>query len=413
MYEKIDNFLQNNEWDKAISHIQTEKDIFTNKELLQKLGWAYSRIENYNEAITCFDKLIEMEPQMARWHYMKGYQFYMQNKWNECIVEFLQALELYPEYLVVKYRLAYAYLQITGTSLQYTKDTFWKALGQLKECHAIYEKYSKEFQEKEKQTYFDICFLHGKTIQEMKDKQEETVNLFNTALSIKQDADCQYQLAKTYFIMKRYDEALEMLPHHKKYYVKELEANIYAELRNFKESNSILFKLVKYRKKDYIYCKLAENYLQEDKIDGAIDFARQAINYGKDNYKNYLLLGKLLYKKEQYKSAVDTLAQANKMKMRKFQLSCPEADKLIAKILEITNNNPYDSQFDKKESIIVDYNPQKGFGFISDKKYGKIFVHISNIKNANSKDLKGKKVLFNIEKTDKGYCAFNVDIKED
>lgn len=413
MYEEIDNFLQNNEWDKAISLIQTEKDFSTSKELLQRLGLAYSRIENYNEAIVCFNKLIEVEPQMAKWYYMKGYQFYMQSKWNEAIVEFLKALELYPKYLVVRYRLAYAYLQITGTYLQYTKDTFWKALGQLKECHTIYKDYSKEMQEREKHTYFDICFLHGKTIQEMNNKQEEAVDLLNTALSLKQDEDCQYQLAKTYFIMKKYDKALAMMPHHNKYYVKELEANIYAELGKFKESNSILLKLVKYRKKDYIYCKLAENHIQEDKIDGAIEFTRQAINYGKDNYKNYLLLGKLLYKKEQYKSAVDTLTKASRIKMQKFQLSCPEADKLISEILETTNNNPYDLQFDKKESIIVDYNPQKCFGFIDDKEYGKVFIHISNVKNANSKDLKGKKVLYNVEKTDKGYCALNVNIKED
>ena len=59
------------------------------------------------------------------------------------------------------------------------------------------------------------------------------------------------------------------------------------------------------------------------------------------------------------------------------------------------------------------FNAEKGFGFIEDKEYGKIFVHISNIKNANSKDLKGKKVLYNVEKTDKGYCALNVTIKED
>ena len=77
MYEEIDNLLQNNEWDKAISLIQTEKDISTSKELLQRLGWAYSRIENYNEAIVCFDKLIEVEPQIAKWHYMKGYPVMM------------------------------------------------------------------------------------------------------------------------------------------------------------------------------------------------------------------------------------------------------------------------------------------------------------------------------------------------
>lgn len=401
MLKEIDSLLQSNEWNKAISLIQTKNDVSTNKELLQRLGWAYSRIENYNKAITCFEKLIEIEPQMAKWHYMKGYQFYMQNEWNESIIEFLKALELYPKYLIVKYRLAYAYLQITGTYLQYTKDTFWKALGQLKECHKIYKDYSIEMQEKEKHIYFDICFLHGKIIQEMNNKQEEAVELLNTALSLKQDEDCQYQLAKTYFIMKKYDKALEELPHNNKYYVKELEANIYAELGKFKESNSILLKLIKYRKKDYIFCKLAENYLQNDIIDEAIGFAKQAINYGKSNYKNYLVLGYLYYKKQQYKSSIDVLSKASKLKMQKFQLSCPKSDNLISEILAITNNKPYDLQFSKTESFIVDYNLKKGFGFILDKQYGKVFVHISNIKNANSKDLKGKKVLYCVEKNDK------------
>ena len=413
MYEEIDNFLQSNEWDKAISLIQTEKDKFSNKELLQRLGWAYSRIGRYNEAIVCFDKLIELEPQIAKWHYMRGYQFYMQNKWNESIEEFLKALEIYPQYLVVKYRLAYAYLQITGTYLQYTKDTFWKALGQLEECHVIYQNYPKETQEKEKNMYFDICFLHGKTIQEMNGKQERAIELLKTALSIKKDFDCQYQLAKTYFIMGNYNKALEVLPKYDKYYVNELEANILAKLGRFKESNLILFKITKYRKKDYIYCKLAENHFYENKIDSAIELAKSAIKYGKDNYKNYLLLGKLLYKNNQYKSAVEALTKANNLKVQRFQLSCPEATQLIAEILKKTNNNPCDEKSDIKESIIVDYNSQKGFGFILDKEFGKVFIHITNIKNAVTKDLKGKKVLYNVEKNDKGYNALNAIIKED
>lgn len=162
MYEEIDNFLQSNEWDKAISLIKTEKDRFSNKELLQRLGWAYSRIGRYNEAIACFDKLIEIEPQIAKWHYMRGYQFYMQNKWNESIEEFLKALEIYPQYLVVKYRLAYAYLQITGTYLQYTKDTFWKRIGAIRRMSCYISKLSKRNSRKEKNMYFDICFCMEK-----------------------------------------------------------------------------------------------------------------------------------------------------------------------------------------------------------------------------------------------------------
>lgn len=348
---------------------------------------------------------------MAKWHYMKGYQFYMLKKWDESVFEFLQALELYPKYFIVKYRLAYAYLQIAGSYMQYTKDTFWKALGQLNECHKIYKESSKDFQEKERHTYFDICFLHGKTIQEMNGKQEESISLLKTALSLKQDEDCQYQLAKTYFIMKDYNKSFEALPRSDKYYVKELKANIFSELGQIKESNLILFKLLKFRKKDYLYCKLADNFAKENKIEDAIKYAYNAIKFGKDNYKNYLFLGNLLFKNKKYKSAIDALKTANNLRMKKYSLSCPEANETISNILKITGDNPYDENIEKREGIITDFNLQKGFGFIFDKEYGKVFVHISNVKNIKSKDLKDKKVFYNIKKSNKGYSALDVYIK--
>lgn len=408
MYTEIDRSLQNGKWDYAISLIKKEEDLHLNKVLLHKLGWAYSKKEDYEEAITCFNKLIELEPNTAKWHYMKGYQFYVQNKWNEAIDEFLIALEIYPKYLIVKYRLAYAYLQTAGSYLQYTKDVFWKSLGQLKECHMIYAELGDDLKEKEKLIYFDICFLHGKTIQEMNNKQEEAINLLNTALKIKTDIDCQYQLSKTYFIVKNYEKALEVLPRSDKYYIKELEANILAELGKIKESNSILLKLIKYRKKDYVFCKLAENHISINNLEKALDFARESTKIGKDNYKNYLLLGKIYYKNKQYKSAVYALKKANDVKLKKFNLSCPEADTLISNILLETNNNPYDESVNKKESIISEYNLHKGFSFISDNEYGRVFVHISNIKNAKTKDLKGRIVTYKIELTEKGYNATNV-----
>ena len=413
MYEEIDEALQNKEWDKAISIIKTNFVIDNNKDLLEKLGWACSRIENYKEAIDCFKKLIVLEPNMAKWHYMVGYQFYMQKNWKEAIEEFVKALELYPNYFIVKYRLAYAYIQVSGTYLQYTKDTFWKALGQLKECHQIYNESSQEFKDNEKNTYFDICFLHGKTIQELNGKQNEAIELLKTALSIKSDENCQYQLAKTYFIMKDYDNVLKYLPQSNKYYVKELEANTFSDMGKISESNSILFQLIKHRKKDYLYYKLSENFAHEGKIDKAIEFVNKAIEIGKDNYKNYLLLGELQIKNRKYRSAINSLSKANDFKLKKFNLACPEANEKIIEILSNSNNNPCDEDEEKRIGEIIDYNITRGFGFIHDKEFGKVFFHISDIINFGSKEIKNKSVIYNLQKTDKGYKAINIRIKNE
>lgn len=47
--------------------------------------------------------MIQRQPQKAKWHYGKGYQFYMQKDWENAIENFSTALSLLENYLVVKY----------------------------------------------------------------------------------------------------------------------------------------------------------------------------------------------------------------------------------------------------------------------------------------------------------------------
>lgn len=380
MDQSIKNALENNQWGEVVKLINEKPKL--DNELLSTLGWALSRLGKYDEAIDCFEKLIKEDPNSAKWHYMKGYQFYMQKNYENAVNEFLLALDLYPQYLVVKYRLAYSYLQIAGAYLKFTKDTFWKALGQLKECHKIYEKYSTDQQEKEKSTYFDICFLHGKTIQDMNGKQKESLILLKRALSIKDDEDCKYELSKTYFIAKELDKALECLPNSSKFYVKELKANILSEQKKFENSNSILLSLIKQRKKDYLFAKLADNYVQLGEIIEALNYAKLAVSYGKNNYKNYLILGTIYFKNGRYKTAINNLVKANDIKVKMFKISCPEANQLIFKINELTANHPSDSCSTKCNIGIIEYyNDKKGYGFINDHANGKIFFHITEIED--------------------------------
>ena len=61
------------------------------------------------------------------------------------------------------------------------------------------------------------------------------------------------------------------------------------------------------------------------------------------------------------------------------------------------------------QGYIVNFNKEKGYGFIrSDKQEEDIFVHISKVKNSKILE-QGQKVTFNIQKTNRGLSAINVE----
>jgi CspA family cold shock protein len=59
------------------------------------------------------------------------------------------------------------------------------------------------------------------------------------------------------------------------------------------------------------------------------------------------------------------------------------------------------------------YDPRKGYGFISRKGTGLVFVHYSRLKGAELTELKeGDSVEFLCENTDKGQVAHNVKLSK-
>ena len=126
LVKEIENFLNNNQWIEAIQFIKNIPQPLSDEETAA-LAWCYSRNAEYENAIKLYDDMIQRQPQKAKWYYGKGYQFYMQKDWENAIENFSTALSLFENYLVVKYRIAYAYLQLSGNKMQWSKDTFWKA----------------------------------------------------------------------------------------------------------------------------------------------------------------------------------------------------------------------------------------------------------------------------------------------
>lgn len=409
----LQTMLDNRDWEGSLNFLKEIEEPLTD-ELLEKKAWCFSRLANYSEAINIYLVLIAKQPNNAKLLYSLGYQYYAQNDFELAINYFEKALDIFPEYFKVKYRLAYAYMQLAGTEKQWTKDVFWKAVQQLQDAHRIYKSYSDEQKLKEKNTYADICALHGKSIMNSIKYIDRAIELLHQSLSLKSDNDVRYQLSKAYYIKKDYKSALAELPTDEKssFYVLELKSLIFSAENKYEESNNILFKLIKFRKKDYIYQRIAQNYIGIGNFEQALEYALKAINCDNRNYKNFLLCGKVYIEIKQYKSALEYLEKAREKKQKRFANDEPEAVRLIDEINLITNGNPF-NQCDEEaidltlESFIKSFNSSRGFGFIK----GNIddyFFHISSI-DSTIIPKKGMKVRFKVIETKKGKEAKNIE----
>ena len=385
--------------------------------LLEKKAWCYFRLREYKKAVNIYNELLKKQPNNPRLLYSLGYQFYVQEDYKKAVDYFEKALEYYPEYLKVRYKTAYAYLQLSGVEQQWTKDVYWKAINHLKDSHKIYDSLIEEQKEKEKSTYADICALHGKTMLGSSKYIDKAIELLTLSLSLRYDDNVQYQLAKGFYLKKDYDSALDKLPQSVESpdYVQELKGLILSETCKYEDSNKVLFRILKHKKRDYILQRISQNYLCLGNKSEALKYSLQAIVADRRNYKNYLLCGKVYKELEEYRTAVDYLEKARAIKQNKYNRDEPDALKLIEEINIITNNNPYDLRVEvdsakSQTGYINKYNEIRGFGFIkADLDSADYFFHITAVR-FKQKPAVGMRVSFEVTQTEKGNNAINIEV---
>jgi tetratricopeptide (TPR) repeat protein len=80
-------------------------------EKAQKEGSEFLEKEKYNEAIACYTKAIELNPNFADAYYGRGNAFYCLEKYETALECFEQAVTLYPDFVDVYLNLGSAYLK--------------------------------------------------------------------------------------------------------------------------------------------------------------------------------------------------------------------------------------------------------------------------------------------------------------
>jgi tetratricopeptide (TPR) repeat protein len=81
---ELQKMLDEKRWDDGIAYISTLKEPLDD-ELLEKLGWCYSRATRYDDANEIYCELIRRQPTQAKFYYGLGYQFYGQKDYKAAI----------------------------------------------------------------------------------------------------------------------------------------------------------------------------------------------------------------------------------------------------------------------------------------------------------------------------------------
>ena len=396
----------------------------TDDKILEKLAWCASRAELYSDAIVYYEIMSKRKPMVAKWLYCIGYQHYMQKDWKRAIEYFVKALELYPDYLTVKYRMGYALRQECGNFMVLKKNEFWEALKQFNDCSRIWNNYNDKLKKQNAKIYADVCFQKGKLLMEM-DKISDAIISFKEALLIQNNEsdDCRYQLAKAYLMVNKPMEALTILPQSEKYYFVELKIDIYLALNDIDNAKSLLESHIVHRKKDYLYRQLAEIFIKKGDYKAAIQHANKAKEINKKNHLNRQLLARLFFEVGILKKALEEVEQATLLKQAKYKRAFDEAEQLKTKITENINKTGYsdddiekikyflDENKDKRdEGYVIQYNADRGFGFILSKG-NKYFFHINEVrKHEQNKMQINSKLEFTPSNNNKGQIAVKIKV---
>jgi tetratricopeptide (TPR) repeat protein len=416
---KIEALEKEDKWADALREYNTLKITYPNNvQIKSKIGWCNSRLGNYKDAVNDFKELTIMEPNSAKWNYMMGYQYYCLKEWNNAIDWFWKALDLYPGYFIVRYRLGYALTQICGKMLKLKNKNFLEAFKQFEECEKIWGKMNEKERKLERSNYGSVLFQKSKIYIERKDWKNAEKYL-RLALQVKEEKDYKYELAKVLYFIEEYEEAIVLISSIRNdHYVEYLKGLIYLKTKEYSNALTILQKLAQRRPRDYVFEKITNIHLLTSNVEDAYKSACQAIKLGKNNHKNYFLMGQVYYKAKLLITAKENLSKAISIKKERYAVDYAEASELLSKIVKEINEKGIlvddeilvaklhkPSHKNKKSGILQRYVSDKGFGFIKSGAED-YFFHIKDFHEVNKSQLKeGVWIEFIPEENPKGLIA--------
>ncbi|MBD2247729.1 tetratricopeptide repeat protein [Nostoc sp. FACHB-888] len=154
---------------------------------LQRQGDQLFSSQKYEQAITCYDKVVKKQPKNADAWYWRGYALYFLNKHEEAIASFDQAIQIQPDYAKAWFRRGYSLY----------------CLQRYAEAITAYEKALLT-----KSDDPEIWYYRGIVLKDL-EKYEEALAAYDQAITIQSDF---YQAwsnqAEILALLQRYDRAI-------------------------------------------------------------------------------------------------------------------------------------------------------------------------------------------------------------
>jgi tetratricopeptide (TPR) repeat protein len=379
--------------------------------ILDKYGWYLSRAKRYNEAIVIYEQLARLEPKMAKWSYMLGYQYYDQKMWKEAITCFDQALANHENYLAVLYRKGYALTQISQDDA--SRETFEK-------CINAWKNLNNQDKEKEKKFYSDASFQLGKIYLSL-GQSKKAESIFAEALKYDSgDANKYYEYGKALLKNQKAKEALLQLQQAEKIeprktYIAAYIAQAFIELFRIEEADKALAKIPVEQRKEYIWRAIGKVRLAQKRHKEAIDALKRGLKLDPKNHNAYFQLGLAYVANNEYAQAYQAFSQAIDNRKNLYNLDFLEAREKLDEVENYAKINNISLTIDKSKpdasmGVVAKYNSAKGFGFIK-RNNGEpdIFFHISNVDNPVEIQ-EGREVNFCIEDSPKGFRAKEITV---
>ncbi|MFZ0390377.1 MAG: tetratricopeptide repeat protein, partial [Calditrichia bacterium] len=273
--QKMKRWEKENNWQAIVQELkplcQKGNPGWSDAMMLRSLGFACTQLDQLDQALICYTRWIELEPERAQPYYSLGYVFYLQKNWATAVDWFEKALEKYPDYLVCRYRLAYSYWAMDKSRL---------ASPHLEHVREVWQAEKDEFRKKQQlKTYVKTGFLYGKVLLRLKDFNRSVAVLEET-MELNKDKylsvnHIYYELGKAHGKAGETGRALSCLqqalnPHRPQEYVLDQIGRVYAGRQDYEKALEYFDRALRQRRKPYILLNRALVLMETGKLNPAL-----------------------------------------------------------------------------------------------------------------------------------------------
>ena len=388
--------INHSEWKEAILLLEEARmQEPGNPYVLGPLAFCYSRLKQYTQATELYERLCELQPNVARWPYGLGYQYYDQQQYAQAIEYFDRALEIEPNYIVVLYRKGYALSTIKGKEGQ--------ALTTLERCREAYRALPDgKSQDRERKNYADACYQQGKLFLTVGNLRLAKERLQEAADLKRDDSDVHYALGKTYLETEAFDQAIDTLKtaqrlsKQPKHYILDFLARAYAGAGQLQEAIRVYEQMPPaIRNRPYILRNMGNVYIQLEQWNKAEKTLQEAVRREHRNHNGHYRLGVVFRHLDRWGEAAEEFGRAIELRQKHYGKSFPEAEQeleaLKAEHPEATTPT-VSKQFEppvassgRPIARVQRYFDDRGFGFLEiEGSQGGLFFHITEVDERDS-----------------------------